>query len=237
METQTITTKTFREVHAEIENEHLLLQKNHDIDNFRDKADFLSGIGFKNSIAAKLYSAIVQNKDIVKIYAERYLGQYKFILKPQLERVCEKYNLFVRDTEFFLGDIPEKNIRDMMNFSIFVNDLPERLQTRYNQWLWEFQKHNFNFDLCKQLQVKIPINLFPAIGINSLITIAAVKSLFDEKAFAKSQARILNNTELIAKYQVELDPIVLCETKHGYIIITAWGDEANDELVVNQNYN
>ena len=82
METQTITTKTFREVHAEIENEHLFLQQNHDIKNFYDKADFLSKIGFENSIATKLYSAIAANHDVANEYAEKYLGQYKFILNP-----------------------------------------------------------------------------------------------------------------------------------------------------------
>lgn len=30
------------------------------------------------------------------------------------------------------------------------------------------------------------------------------------------------------------DPVVLQPIKNGYLIITAWGDEASDELVVNQ---
>lgn len=43
--------------------------------------------------------------------------------------------------------------------------------------------------------------------------------------------------EVEPKNQVDLDPIVLCRTKHGYLIITAWGDEANDELIINENHN
>lgn len=238
METQAITTKTFKEVHAEIENEHLFLQKNHDIKNFKAKADFLSKIGFENSIATKLYSAVAENHNVVNEYAQKYHGQYKFILKPQLERVCEKYNLFVRDTKLFLGDIPEKNIKDIMGFSVFVDDLPINESSKH-EWLDRY-KHlvrgqNDFMGLSRSL--RIPIEHFAEMRIGSLIQIAAIKSLFDEQAFAKSQARILNKTELAAKHQVELDPIVLCETKHGYIIITAWGDEANDELVVNQNHN
>ena len=243
METQTITTKTFREVHAEIENEHLFLQQNHDIKNFYDKADFLSKIGFENSIATKLYSAIAENHDVANEYAEKYLGQYKFILKPQLERVCEKYNLFVRGANFFLGDIPEKNIKDMMNFSIFVKDLPKNSRERFENWLTKYRRRDAWVEESPShykgidLNSKIPIEILQPIGIGDLIKIAAIKNLFDERAFAESHARILNNTELPARHQVELDPIVLCETRHGYIIITAWGDEANDELVVNQNHN
>lgn len=33
------------------------------------------------------------------------------------------------------------------------------------------------------------------------------------------------------------DPVVLFPVEMGYIIVTAWGDEASDELVVNQNFN
>lgn len=238
MDTKTITTKTFKEVHAEIENEHLFLQKNHDIKNFKAKADFLSKIGFENSIATKLYSAVAENHNVINEYDKKYLGQYKFILKPQLERVCEKYNLFVRDTKFFLGDIPEKNIKDIMGFSIFIDDLPINEEYK-SRWLVQYKhlvREQYDF-YSRQRSLRISIEHFAEMGIGNYIQIAAIKSLFDEQAFAQSQARILNKTELAAKYQVELDPIVLCETKHGYIIITAWGDEANDELVANQNHN
>ena len=33
------------------------------------------------------------------------------------------------------------------------------------------------------------------------------------------------------------DPVVLQPVKGGYLIITAWGDEASDEIVVNQKMN
>lgn len=240
MENQTITTKTFKEVHAEIENEHLFLHKSHDIRNFKDKADFLGRVGFTNSIATKLYAAVAGNSNVIHDYARKYHGQYKFILKPQLERVCEKYNLFVRATNMFLGDIPEKNVKDMMGFSVYVDDLPI---DRWNHREWFSQyKHLIKGNEAAHItsmrpEPKIPIQNLREMRLGNLIQIAAIESLFDPIAFKDSRARILNRSELAAKHQVDLDPIVLCETKHGYIIITAWGDEANDELVVNQNHN
>jgi hypothetical protein len=71
----------------------------------------------------------------------------------------------------------------------------------------------------------------------NFLFIAAVKTLFSEDAFNESQARIIKKAEREAKFQVELDPIVLCKVKGGYLIITSWGDEANDELVANHNFN
>ncbi len=63
------------------------------------------------------------------------------------------------------------------------------------------------------------------------LEIAAVESLFSPMAFTTSRARILSTDEIEAQSQVDLDPIVLFKTLHGYLVITAWGDEANDELI------
>ena len=44
-----------------------------------------------------------------------------------------------------------------------------------------------------------------------------------------------SNYKLIGyKYVKEIeDPVVLCRVRGGYLIVTAWGDEASDEIVVN----
>jgi len=231
METKSISTKTFKEVHQEIENESLFVIKNHDTTRFKEKANFLSNLGFDNSIATKLYHAISDNKDIIQEYAIKY-PTYKFILKPQLERICEKYNLYVRDPKFFLGDIPEKNIADMANFKVYVSDLFEYSETRRSSIAYSILPEQDRFE-----DIKISSNDFNKTGVSRFIKIAAIEELFDVNAFKQSKQRILGKTELQPKHQVELDPIVLCETLHGYLIITAWGDEANDELVANQTFN
>ena len=43
--------------------------------------------------------------------------------------------------------------------------------------------------------------------------------------------------DILNSYENDADPIILFKTKHGRLILTAWGDEANDELVANQNLN
>jgi hypothetical protein len=237
MEVKSIPTKTFKEVHEELENESLFLDKNHDINDFRDKANFLYKIGFTNSIATKIYDAISENASVIQDYKNKYHGIYKFILKPQLERVCEKYNLYVRDTKFFLGDIPEKNIKDMMNFQICIDDLPidEDEKDRIIMSLFGVPKRHLYFGTKAPMICIDEFSRFPR--LSGLIEIASIKSLFSDKAFERSNERIINTSEIEPKNQVDLDPIVLCRTKHGYLIITAWGDEANDELVVNENLN
>ncbi|MEK6829011.1 MAG: hypothetical protein AABY15_02710 [Nanoarchaeota archaeon] len=310
METNDIIVKerkivSFREVHQELENESLFLKKAHDISGYQKKASFLNNSGFHNAIASKLYSSISKNSEMIGEYERKYHGQYKFILKPQLERLCEKYNLFVRLPEHFLGDIPENNIKEMMNFGVYIEDLlaPAKMSinTRNNrfkkrtesgdrlrslgeedrelqsawrvidadisffrnpsdapqhkmqarehlkEWLSEnreffdnridLQSDNFGYDKNPLSGVKVKMNNLLSLGFAGTIQIAAVEGLFSPIAFQQTKARVPGIPELIPRSQVDLDPIVLCETKHGYIVVTAWGDEANDELIINPNKN
>ena len=76
-----VITKSFKEVHQDLENESLFLTKNFDTNDFNRKADFLKDIGFTNSIATKIYAGIVDNKDLISHYNDTYYGNSKFILE------------------------------------------------------------------------------------------------------------------------------------------------------------
>lgn len=276
-------TLTFKQVHEELEQENNLITKEHNILDFSEKSKFLESIGFVESKATKMYTAIVKSQHYISDFNMRYKGQYKFILKEQLERVCEKYNLFVRPLEFFAGDIPEKNIKDMMNFKFYLkdaftisdelitvfasskhaiehievstidsrtrekveNDIYECLQLDPNKtyFLSEFDK------LKQQVEDKIESTFLLSFRdprvyekfLNTIfgrLCIAAVESLFTPSAFVDDHSRLGESfNELSATGQVDLDPIVMIKNHKGYIIITAWGDEANHELIANQNLN
>lgn len=52
----------------------------------------------------------------------------------------------------------------------------------------------------------------------------------------------ISGLELVEGYKLQRkieipDPVVLQPVKGGYLIVTAWGDEASDPLVVNENFN
>jgi len=233
--------KTFKDVHAELENEHIFLLKNHDLKGFNDKAKFLKTIGLTNSIATKIYSGIIENRNVFNDYQTKYGIISKFIIEPQLERICEKYDLYVRSLRFFLGDIPEKNIKDLMNFKIDLYDIYEKDR---NNAISEYIHKNSVFnpyngiDLMNKSPIFVTLDeLANIVNISNYLEIAAVKILFSIDAFTQSFDRIVNKKELEAKSIVEMDPIILFKTNHGRLIITAWGDEANDELVANQNTN
>lgn len=244
METEEIEVKSFKEVHQELEMEHMLLQKNHDVQDFKNKSSFLKAVGFSNSIATRLYEAIADSTHIVKDINAKYHGQHKFILEPQLERICEKYNLYVRGLHDFIADIPEKNIKDIMNFKVYVSDLPKNFQQLFKEQESKSAVGYFNGSEKAKITLEELGKLEEAIIVRySIYTptlqIAAVKTMFSSEAFTQSTARIINpRPERAPRFRVNLDPIVLCNTQHnGRLIVTAWGDEANDELVLNANHN
>lgn len=122
-----------------------------------------------------------------------------------------------------------------MNFKICIDDLPIGEEYR-RRLIGQFigSSHSMMFERKSPM---IKIQDFAKFQLSGLIEIASIKSLFSDKAFEKSNDRIIGELEIEPKNQVDLDPIVLCRTKHGYLIITAWGDEANDELVLNETLN
>lgn len=264
-------TVSFKEVHKELELESMFLNKNHDINSFKKKGKFLQTIGFTNSIATRIYNGVSDSQHLINEYKLVY-PNYKFILQAQLERVLEKYNLYQRDCQYFMGDIPEKNIKDIQNFKVKIDDfsddlremmLGENASYRYNYLLRvkidsiyyrdrdllkflppiESFMRKITFDPTSKLDVDIVIEAldsFKQLGGNrdySPLTICAVESLFNEDAWKQGKQRIIGKKEIEPKSQVDLDPIVLFEVKGGYLIVTAWGDESNDELIFNESLN
>lgn len=267
-------TVSFKEVHKELELESMFLNKKHDISSFKEKGTFLSKIGFENSIATRIYNGVTDAQDLINEYKVSY-PNYKFILQPQLERVLEKYNLYQRDCKYFMGDIPEKNIKDIQNFKVNYEDFPKNLRNTFKDTIEKVysllnsvKRNNPNFPALSYLKsIEYVVNVTTKLaykaknhesnkitidivmdclnGINttnlavtySPLTICAVESLFNQDAWKEGKQRIIGKKEIEAKSQVDLDPIVLFEVEGGYLIVTAWGDEANDELIFNESLN
>lgn len=271
---------SFKVVHDDIFNESNFLEREHDTQQFASKARLLQQAGFVSSIATKLYDQLSSKANELKVHNQKYKGTHKLLLEPQLERVCEKYDLYVRKPEFFIGDIPVKNVRDISEFWVYLSDIidvksicekqlsqilqklrespyqedHERAklmnitQTEcYCNYCWLSTKETYNpklnnnSDLFK-VDPKITIselkNVCSAFKLeNNFIEIAAVSELFSEEAFSVSKSRIINTPELKPIGSVESDPIILFKTRLGRIIVTAWGDESNDELVTNSSNN
>lgn len=157
----------------------------------------------------------------IKYFSFKY-PMYKFITEESVEMICKKYNLMYSEVSNYIGDVPDKNINDMLNFSIKDEDACYGSRAPYSS-----QFINIGYDSYTQRE-----GLTDYYTIKLPFEICAPMIDFKDDLVAKGHK--LENAPI-------LDPIVLQPVYHNnkkhYLIVTAWGIEAEDPLVMNANLN
>lgn len=235
-----------------------------DIKNdIEDKAKRLKRLGFSNSLSvtelqkleeerSKRYQEQKKKDELVEAvnYFSFKYPNYKFITEERIQKICKKYGLVYSDVSNYIGDVPEKNIRHIEKFSIDDKDKIYEIQLypRYStkSHLVGIEKINeirsilnssCNFYDHHVMKIEgLEYRIFnrpsyrPRISSSSPLVIAA-----NIKDFKKGTVSV--------NYQLQdvPDPVVfhkVCykDTQY-YLIVTVWGDEASDELVVNHKMN
>lgn len=190
----------------------------------------LSKFGFTNTpqseIASKEMGIKLKNNELktIKETYEYFKQKYplnKWISHESAIELCKKYGLVLGDTERFISDVPEKNLRDIEDFKFNEEDgiycliyhgkySSDRREVSFNEY-----KNNTRVDYFHYGEVGFKI--------------IALQKDFDMRGME------LNGGEIVPKIQE--DPIVLKPVwgkVRGYLIVTAWGDEALDPIVSNQ---
>ena len=194
-----------------------------------NKGERLAKLGFINTIKAKFSEKEIKLKkeakekaDLINYYNIHYPFN-KFITREQVAQINKKYNLVCVTADCYLMDIPEKNLQEIENFKI-KNNKDLVFEGVLDDWKY---KETFNFltkDECKE---------------KKLIRIKE-ESLYI--SCPKSEVKIntgysIREDGFALKDKEVKDPIVLKPVVGGFLIVTKWGLEASDELVINQNLN
>lgn len=221
------------------------------------KVNRLESLGFKQAAQVTELKPLQQKAELSKeqleslAYYQLNYPNNKFITKEQVKIICHKYNLVCGDVNRFKGFVPEKNLKDIEAFKLKDEDI---VLTGV-LWGGTATKSKINITI-KDYNMLLDRNVIRGdkdnligdqrwceaknIGFTS-------HSYFDNIELLKLQicAPIkdmdISGLELKEGYKLEKkhipDPVVLQPVKNGYLILTAWGDEASDELVVNQKFN
>lgn len=197
--------------------------------------------------------------DLVKYYQRNY-PLNKFITEDQVKEICHKYNLVCGEVGRFKGFVPEKNLKQIEGFNLKKEDKDVLIFTcEYTGEAFFFDNNDFTAhgkNYCVNNGNRFYI-------VNSQgENIYKGKSLLTEKALLKFIGKItprgfygklsnnatlkicapvkdmdLTGLELVEGYKLQKkhipDPVVLNPVKGGYLILTAWGDEASDPIVTN----
>jgi len=205
-----------------------------------DKAKRLEKLGFintKNSDLAREESKRLQElqvenskkqelKEAILYFSNKY-PLYKFITEDSVRKICEKYNLTYGEVGLYRGDVPDKNLKEIENFKVDKEDLFYRYSDNHRGT----HKTNYCYEEIKLKlddkwdnitdRYKLPLEIAaPLKDFNS--------SGMEVKNFKLSKIEIPD--------PIVLQPVLYKRTKH-YLIVTAWGQEAIDPLVLNPKFN
>lgn len=217
------------------------------------KATRLNNLGFSSSKeVAKAETARKEKREkeefakAMEYFIIKY-PKYKFITHDVAIKICEKYNLFIGHVRQYKGFVPEKNLKEIEEFFAQKNELSYGYFD--NSWSTEKEVDKSDFDrqedriiMSSSIANQNPSSLLYQYNPRSYDSNR--RSIRERKRDMKIAAPIKDmGTEgyktkgRILEREVP-DPVVLVPiTKNNlqfYCIVTAWGDEASDENVINE---
>lgn len=212
-----------------------------------NKATRLNNLGFgnaKDTIEGKqeinrISIVEQQNKEkkeleeTIRYFSFKY-PHYKFITEESIKKICEKYNLVYATVDRYIGDVPDKNLKQIEEFSIKEEDICYMYERRF----WAVDRNLSTSYGSKEQMEKLSGNFnrssdFLEIVSRCPLEIAAPLSDFNLRDHEVKDFKL---SKIEIPDPVVFQPVVRNGKKY-FLIVTAWGDEASDELVVNHKNN
>lgn len=167
--------------------------------------------------------------EAIQYFSVKY-PQYKFITEESVKKICEKYNLVYATVDRYIGDVPEKNLQHMLDFKIDESDEA----WVFKVWgLREYSNSDFAESKLKRFKADFNDDEDEASYYKASLEICAPLKDFDLESYEVEDFKL-------SKIEIP-DPVVLKPVAYKnnayYLIVTAWGDEASDELIVNEKFN
>jgi len=246
--------QTIQAIHNEFDAAgHRLIEEAKEIVSGRaidEKGDRLKKLGFVNSKAAQKNREIEdanrqaeqankrkqEGAKWVQYYSQWY-PHHKFITAEIVKEICEKYNLYCGDVRYYKADVPLKNVTEMEQFKLRQEDMD--CQTSLDLY-WKYRVQRDYMNSIGHLGGESYPRTAYQFSEDSLSS-ERIARMMEEKHYSKSDFKICAPKKdfdmgILAKKGRFLvpDPIVLQPVNGGFLIVTKWGLEASDELVVNE---
>lgn len=231
------------------------------------KAARLFNLGFKKAdevrshlLMQETLAAQKEISDFIVYYNQKY-PLHKFITFEQANRICQKYNLVLSRIDLYHGFVPEKNVQEIEDFEYDDEDVEKWYWVKKLDFK-QADTGQVQVDRVKQFLKDsgdtiggegTPEEIIKAImGANTpgktsawikeleVEAIADMMIMAPEKDFditkTKRKGFQLQSISTLVIGEIP-DPVVVLRVKRGFIIVTAWGDEASDPMVVNETKN
>lgn len=226
---------------------------------FRNSSDVTSKVEHQNSLDEN-----TRKSEILLEMKERY-PNYKFISIENVSKICEKYGLYCGPASHFTGNVPTRNLIAIENYkepeTFFSRTISK---VNFNWGTSEDIKRKSEFLLSKfcvinnkrsysstaltrdainylhKNGITTDLNYVEGVTENLGFEICAPASDFNTDGLFQEGNFFFKGPSGKLKISTAPmpDPVVLKRiSDDGFLIITAWGPEASDPLVVNENNN
>jgi hypothetical protein len=208
--------------------------------------------------------ALVSAKNIASL-VEYYKANYpnnKFITDEQVKVICEKYGLVLGDTSMYKGFVPEVKLQMIENFKLKEkekNEILFEITESHNGDNVKLPIYSISSEDLSEHGLKYfkrddsLLDYFYIVGERgSHLCKKEVSDMFVGLQYVRA-TRVVNKLKIVAPLKdMEIpsgkriigheiknipDPIVLQNVRGGYLIVCAWGDEASDDIVVDNRHN
>jgi len=183
-----------------------------------------------------------ENKELVEAinYFSFKYPNYKFITEDSVKKICEKYGLIYGTVDRYKGTVPDKNLQHIEDFQIEEDDMvyQEVYHSQFGSRIrGYFDKRKYDINIKREMEINDNTRLLRGLGGEYCVfekcplEIAAPPSDFDTSGMQVKDFKLQEIPD-----PVVLQPVLYKNNKY-YLIVTAWGLEASDELVVNEKMN
>lgn len=188
----------------------------------KKKLGFTQSKGINEYNDNKARAASLRNTSNDILYFQTAYPKYKYITEDSISKICAKYGLVFGESGQYKGDIPTKNLLEIADFD--MNNIKPGDRRYENSWGEIVGRLAF----LSSINRKLTDDDYQSHPVSSFKICAPIKDMDISGHTLKDGYKLERNIP---------DPVVLFPVRSGYLIISAWGDEASDEIIVNQKNN
>ena len=222
-----------------------------------DKCNRLKRLGFTNTHEVKetekeitrLHNLKRENEtkqnliEAINYFRFKY-PTYKFITESSVKKICKKYGLVHGEVSLYTGKVPDKNMAQMEQFKVLDEDecfIEEDFylssQTGRRSISKKYKSHKEHKDEQEKASKEYGYGLtkYYHHGLNTVSMVCPLEIAAPVKDcnMEGMEVKDYKISKIEIPDPVVLKPVIFNKTKY-YLIVTAWGIEGSDEMVINE---
>jgi len=207
------------------------------------KANRLEALGFSTTLPEVLNGKqLIAQRSVAELIL-KYQMTHPFnrvITEQSVLLICQKYGLLFAEVSRFKGFVPEKNLKEIENFKFcwvvintFCYNSSDGARIRDSQEIIHCNSREEAEEMVQRIQQENTSN-------KDMVRYSTVDNRSRQlKIAAPVKDMKINKWEKIENSKIVVpDPVILYPIEQNcYLIVTAWGEEASDPLVINSKMN